>query len=294
MSEPVKFPVHRPEAGTTLLEFLAGRLSVSRKQAKRLLDQRCVFVNGRRVWMAHHALAAGDEVEATLEVKQPARREKREMRDVRDKKLVTLWEDADYLVVNKPAGLISNGPGSVENLLVRQEGMEAFRVAHRLDRDTTGCLLCAKHPDAFGKAIEMFRAGLVKKQYLVIVSGMVRKAEFTISKPLDGQTAVTRARRLDANAKASYLLVDLETGRTHQIRRHLAAAGHPVLGEKEYKPGRDLSPQERRIARQMLHAYRISFTHPFTQNEIRHEAPLPKDFLTCLREFNLYHDEKTR
>ncbi|MBN1942623.1 MAG: RluA family pseudouridine synthase [Phycisphaerae bacterium] len=288
MSEPVKFSVRKPETGMTLLDFLAARLNISRRGAKRLLDQRCVFVNGRRVWMANHALAVGDAVEATPEKKQPASRQKSEMRG---KKLVTLWEDDDYLVLNKPAGLASNGAGSVENLLVRQEGMETARVAHRLDRDTTGCLLCAKHSDAFGRAVTMFRQGAVKKQYLVIVSGMVRKAEFTITKPLDGRTAVTHLKRLDANDKAGLLLVDLETGRTHQIRRHLAAVGHSVLGEKQYRPGRDVPPQERKVARQMLHAYRLAFPQPFSGETVHCQAPLPRDFLTCLRTFHLNCDK---
>ncbi len=292
MSEPVKFSIDKPHAGATLLDFLSERLNISRKGAKRLLDQRCVFVNGRRVWMAHHALVVGDVVEATPEAKPSSR--SRQKRETRETKLVTLWQDADYLVVNKPAGLISNGQGSVENLLVKLKGMESARVAHRLDRDTTGCLLCAKHSDAFGKAIELFRQGLVEKQYVVIASGLVRKSEFSVCTPLDGLTAVTRIRRLDANDKASYLLIDLETGRTHQIRRHLAAAGHPVLGEKQYRPGRDIPPQERRINRQMLHAQQISFPHPFTHETIHCHAPLPKDFSTCLSEFNLYYEESNR
>jgi len=289
MSEQFKFTIGKPNAGATLLDFLSERLNISRKGAKRLLDQRSVFVNGRRVWMAHHALASGDVVEATLDEKPTSRSKKKQ-----ETKLVTLWQDADYLVVNKPAGLVSNGQGSVENLLVKLKGMEDARVAHRLDRDTTGCLLCAKHSDAFGKAIELFRQGLVEKQYVVIASGLVRKSEFSVCTPLDGLTAVTRIRRLDANDKASYLLIDLETGRTHQIRRHLAAAGHPVLGEKQYRPGRDIPPQERRITRQMLHAQRISFPHPYTHETIHCQAPLPKDFSTCLNEFHLYYEESSR
>ena len=264
------------EAGTTLAVFLTRRLKVSGKQAKRLLDGRSVFVNQRRVWMARHALAKGDEVEVAG-APSPAR----------GAEIPILFRDADYVIVNKPAGLLSNGPGSVELRLRAQLGVPALQAIHRLDRDTTGCLWLALHAAARGKAIRLFESRSLLKTYHALVRGQMTQGEFTISRPLDGQPAVTHVMVLDTQPAASHVKLRLDTGRTHQVRKHMAALHHPLLGDTAYSAAREPHAALRMIRRQMLHAAALAFTHPETGAPVRVQAPLPEDFRKTLQALKL-------
>lgn len=258
-----------------LLAFLARRLKLSRKKSKALLDSRNVFVNGQRVWMAHHALQAGDRV-VTPAAAVPARLP-----------IPILFQDAHYLVADKPPGLLANEKDSAETRLRDGLGIPALRAAHRLDRDTSGCLLLAKSAEALARAVELFRGRQILKIYHAIVAGRVHPAERTITTPIDGERAETRLRVLDTSRLASHLRVRIDTGRTHQIRLHLQSIGHPVLGEKAYGAGIELPPEFLEIPRQMLHARVIEFTHPFSAKRTRVEAPLPRDFRDGLRRLRL-------
>ena len=267
-----EFRVDRAEAGTRLQDYLADRLTLSRRAAKALLDARHVCVNGRRVWMAGHALPAG----ATVTVLMPASA-------AAPQGVQVLYEDADFLIVDKPPGLLSNGPGSMEERLRQARADTRLMAAHRLDRDTSGCLLIARHPAALDLAIRLFAEHKVSKEYRAIVHGRLHPADQTLDRPLDGQPAITRVRTLNAAAKASHLTIFTLTGRTHQIRLHLAGIRHPVLGDREYGPKRDLDPGTMAVPRQMLHAWRLRLTHPTTGHTISVSSKLPKDFLDCLR-----------
>jgi RluA family pseudouridine synthase len=269
-------------AGTTLQEFLSAQLTVSRNQAKHLIDTRGVFVNGRRVWMARHRLQRGDRVE----IAGPARPAAAPP-PTPPARAAILYQDEHFLVANKPAGRLSNGPDSLESDLQAQLALPALAAAHRLDRETSGCLLFAKQPEALAAAIRCFAEGPIRKIYHAVVNGHVAGPTRTITAPIDRQPAVTHFRVLDANAHASHLSVRIETGRTHQIRKHLEGIGHPVLGDRTYGQRATLPAAFRAIERQLLHARRLELLSPLSGKTIRCEAPLPPDFTTWLKRLKL-------
>jgi RluA family pseudouridine synthase len=264
-------------AGATLQDFLASKLGLSRNRAKSLLDNRAVLVNRRRVWMARHIVENGDVIEV-VGSEQP---------DRAFVDIPVLLEDRDYLVVGKPAGILANGPDSAESLLRESRGEPSLRVTHRLDRDTSGCLLFARGDKAFENAVALFRERKVGKTYRTIVAGRMESARRDIAFPLDGLTARTRIRSISTNMEASYLEAIIETGRTHQIRRHLAMVGHPVLGDRQHGTRLAVSDRQMTIPRQMLHAYVLAFPNPSDGHILRAHAPLPNDFKECLARFRL-------
>ncbi|MFA5043507.1 MAG: RluA family pseudouridine synthase [Kiritimatiellia bacterium] len=263
--------------GATLIAFLANHLKLSNHKAKALLDARRVFVNGQRIWMARHRLEPGDGVEIQDGfIKGPV-----------VSREAVLYESEDYLIANKPAGMLANGPQSLESGLRRLLGNPALIAVHRLDRDTSGCLLFARQAQAEAHIRPLFVQHRIRKMYHAIVGGFVAEPEQEITHPIDHRSARTLVKTLDANKRASHLRIELETGRTHQIRRHLVAIGHPLLGDQQYATRREISPQERAIRRQMLHAYELAFRHPVTGKPVHAKAPLPDDFTDCLRKFGL-------
>jgi 23S rRNA pseudouridine1911/1915/1917 synthase len=266
-----------------LVRFLSDRLAVSSRKAKALLDERCVFVNRRRVWMARHPLGPGDVVEVITAPR--AARAPTPTQPVRAPRV--LVREDDYLVLDKPAGLLSNGPDSAETLARAASDAPALRAVHRLDRDTSGCLLMARSNAAFASAIPQFRRRRVLKVYHAIVAGRFPLSEQTIRSPLDGEPAATHVRRLDANDSASHLAVRIETGRTHQIRRHMARAGHPILGDRQYGTETLNDRRYLEVPRQMLHASELRFPHPAGDRVVEAVSPLPSDFRACLDRFGL-------
>ncbi len=271
-----KFIVRPPENRHSLLDFLARHLEASKKTAKRLLDSRMVFVNRQRVWMARHELNTGDEVEIHV---LPTRPEERP--------IALLYRDDGYIVANKPPGLLSNGPDSVESRLRAQLNLPRLEAVHRLDRDTSGCLLFAADAARKNRMVPLFEDRRVTKVYHAIVFGQVSDSLREISSPIDALPAMTRVQILTAARRASHVKLLIETGRTHQIRKHMISVRHPVVGDKAYATGDVPSPVLRQIPRQMLHASGLSFTHPETGADIRVKAPLPGDFRACLRLFKL-------
>jgi len=281
MTPPLqRLPVRPPAAGVTLQEFLAAQLQLSKGKAKALLDQRVVFVNGRRVWMARHALRPGDLVEVQAQAVAPAA-------PAGAPAPAVLYEDGDYLVVNKPPGRLAAGPDSVERDLQARRRLPALAAVHRLDRDTSGCLLFAKHARALAAAIGLFGQRAVTKVYHAIAAGRLPDGVHEINVPVDGQPALTRVARLDANPRASHLKLNIETGRTHQIRKHLLAVRHPVLGDKAYGGRFQPAGWQQEVPRQMLHAAVLAFPQPLTGAPVRCAAPLPGDFRACLRHLRL-------
>ena len=120
-----------------------------------------------------------------------------------------------------------------------------------------------------------------------MVVGTIQKPRFTITKPIERQSAITDIHVVDTNRQASHLRITIQTGRTHQIRKHLTAIGHPILGEPYYATKREISPLEQRLQRPMLHAFQLSFTQPLSGAPIRCIAPLPADFRKGLTWFHL-------
>jgi 23S rRNA-/tRNA-specific pseudouridylate synthase len=134
--------------------------------------------------------------------------------------------------------------------------------------------------------VEVFRANRIVKLYHALVAGKLA-GETVIEKPLEGQAAVTRLRVLDANRLASHVQVKIETGRTHQIRKHLAMIKHPVLGDREYGNSAPVAEEYQGLPRQMLHAAKLEFPDPETGAMVRTEAPLPRDFKTAMSRLGL-------
>lgn len=282
-----------------LQDFLAGRLGLSRRAAKAVIDGRSVWVNRACVWMARFALKAGDSVELPTMVVKAAqsqaqgqvssRRKDQASRPVAQRHVRVLWQDEAYLMVDKPAGLLScDDLRSVESLLREQEQIPTLEAVHRLDRDTSGCLLFAKNHAAKEAAIALFRTHRVTKIYHAISVGRFAYAHQIVENPLDGQPALSWVTREAVGLDASFLRIRIETGRTNQIRRHLAAIRAPIVGDRVYglKSARDARLMQ--VPRQMLHASTLSLPHPLCpKEELRIHSPLPADFRAALRLFGM-------
>ncbi|MEK7733123.1 MAG: RluA family pseudouridine synthase [Planctomycetota bacterium] len=266
----------------TLLGFLVAKLSLSSNKAKRLLDKRLVFINKRRVWIASYVLNKGDVVEVVTEEPLPQK----------SRKVTPLFQDSHYLIVSKLPYLLTNGAESLETYLRRNFKDPHIQAVHRLDKNTSGAVIFAMNKEPFERMKPLFKEHLIKKTYRTIVRGCIDKRSFTISTPIQGQQAVTRVTPLSRGKEASYLEVEIETGRTHQIMIHLASIGHPVIGETEYDRKPVTHPSLQHVQRQMLHAYQISFEHPYTHEPISVTADVPDDFNQSLNTLCLMHEQK--
>lgn len=272
------------EAGQRLDLFLVNNLqATSRKQAKRLIDSHLVAVNGRIEPMASRALAAGEKVVVSLpdavSEKPPPR-------------LAVLFEDGDLLAVAKPAGLPSGptrDPRRLHAQKLAEEGSgRSLTLLHRLDKDTSGVLLLAKTRSAAAGLLTAFRERSLDKTYLALVKGHSQPA-FDVSCYLregsggkmlvvfsGGVKSETSFRTLASKGGFSLVEAHPRTGRTHQIRVHLARENHPILGDALY--GGDAEADGEAVPRQMLHAWALEFPHPSRGALVRVEAPLPEDF----------------
>jgi 23S rRNA pseudouridine1911/1915/1917 synthase len=287
-----------PEAaGERLDRFLAGLEEVgSRAMAERLLGERRVLVDGAPRAKSHR-LAGGERVDVEVPERRPSELEPEEL-DLR-----MAYEDEHLLVVDKPAGLVvhpSAGHGSgtlVHGLLGREieGGEEAERpgIVHRLDRDTSGLLVVARSDEAHRRLQRLLRRREIEREYLALVRGRPRSHRGRIEAPigrdrsdptrisLDSATAreaVTNFEVVELLDRHALLRVRLETGRTHQIRVHLAAIELPVSGDPAYGAAGDLG-----LERQFLHAARLAFDHPFAEMRIEAHSPLPTDLESALQ-----------
>jgi 23S rRNA pseudouridine1911/1915/1917 synthase len=224
-----------------------------------------------------------------------------------------LHDDAHILIVDKPPGLptVPSYEGEEDTLLARVERYVAIRrggrpfvgVVHRLDRETSGALAVALSPEARAGLQSLFRSHSIERQYLAVVEGHVERPQGTIDvnlitddgelrrrvarSPGEGRRAVTHYRVVEHFGRVATLLACwLETGRTHQIRLHLAEIGHPVVGDPVYRP-RHQPKTKARFARQALHAQTLGFVHPLTGRAVRGEAPLPADLLALIEDLRL-------
>jgi len=283
-------------AGARLDRFLADLPELgSRAAAERALAEGAVQVDGRGRPKSHR-LEGGEEL--TVEVPDAARSEL----EPEELSLRIAYEDEHLLVVDKPAGLVVHpAPGHATGTLVHgllaheaAGGEEPDRpgIVHRLDRDTSGLLVVARSPEAHRRLEKLVRAHELEREYLALVCGRPRSRTGRIEAPigrdrndrtrhsLDTATprdAVTHFEIAEELPRHTLLRVRLETGRTHQIRVHLAEIGLPVAGDRVY--GR---PGELGLARQFLHASRLGFAHPFSGEWVECESPLPPDLVVAL------------
>jgi len=275
-TEPILLGIR--EDGLALIDVLARHLKCSKKQAKTLLDAKQVLVNGRRIWMAKHEVHRKDVIEV-LGAPSASTGEIEILKTCAD----AGGKAAGLFIVNKPAGLVTNGSSkSLEARLKRQLKQPALCAVHRLDRETSGSVIFARDEQVKAMMIPLFREQRVIKIYRAIVAGRVSKKLEKITRDIDGESATTLVNVLDAGRNASYLELRIKTGRTHQIRRHLAEVRHPVLGDKQYGGTAGIT-----IPRQMLHASRLILPSPETDQPLRVSAPVPKDFRDTLKTLRL-------
>jgi 23S rRNA pseudouridine1911/1915/1917 synthase len=271
------------EAGLRLDALLAARgAAPSRSAAQRLIEAGAVTVDGRAL-AKNHRVSAGESVTVTG----------REVPERRAPELEIVLEDEDLLVVDKPAGLVTHpAPGHDEITLA--EALGGF-VVHRLDRNTSGLLLVARS-EAVRDALQVqLRAREVTREYLALVSGHPDTESGTIDAPLGRdrrnrtlmstrtdkpRQAVTHFDVVERLPRTALLRVRLETGRTHQIRAHLAAIGHPVCGDPSY--GGAACGRRLGLDRQFLHAARLMFRHPATGEMVVCESKPPVDLRRAL------------
>ena len=281
----------------------AAHPDISRSRWKQLIEDGQVALNGAPVRKPNTPLAAGDELRCVLPAPAPVGLV------AADIPLAILHEDTDLIVLDKPAGLVVHpAPGHAADTLVNAllhhcadlqgiGGELRPGIVHRLDKDTSGVLVVAKNEQAVANLVAQFASHAVEKEYLALVWGTPRKPTGTVELPIGrhavhrqkmavtakGRPAVTRYETLAATPLAAILRVRIETGRTHQIRVHLAHLGHPVVGDKTYGRARPGLPEPLEIPRQMLHAHRLKIAHPRTGRPLEFTAPPPPDFLAAQR-----------
>jgi 23S rRNA pseudouridine1911/1915/1917 synthase len=241
-----------------------------------------------------------EDVALTFHPDRPARRRVRARIEV-------LAETPDFLIVNKPAGLLTvpTGEGERDTLLARALDYLHRRyrrrpwvgIVHRLDRDTSGALVFARSRPAQAALKRQFREHTIRREYVAILEGDVARPRGTLDRDLareattrrrsiarrpgEGRRAVTHYEVRERLGNATLVSVRLETGRTHQIRIHFAETGHPVLGDRVYRPPR-LPEPPLDVARQMLHARLLGFDDPGTGKPVEAASPLPEDFTDAL------------
>jgi len=283
MSATHRFQVAPEEEGRRLDVLLAAKVpGLSRRRARVLLDIGGVFVGGRRSKIAGRFMRAGEEVEAVLggalgRAKSGTGKKAREKDASALPAFRIVYEDDAIVVVDKPAGLLAaatpeSDRTNIADLLSRRATGKVF-VVHRIDLETSGLLVYAKDVVANRVLSERFAAHDLDREYAAVVKGSVPDDLVKIEAPLSGKKAITHLAVGERfGEKATSLRVMLETGRTHQIRRHLAAKGFPVLGDPLHKTRGELGAP--RVA---LHARVLAIPHPVTKAALRFESPLPKD-----------------
>jgi 23S rRNA pseudouridine1911/1915/1917 synthase len=294
----IHFTADRGDAHLRLDQMLVRRVTdVSRMSRTRAQSW---IVNGRVSIDGVPAARASSRVRegATVEIALPAATARREEPRAEDLVLDIIYEDDDILAVNKPPGMVvhpsfRNPSGTVLNgVLWRLRHRPNVRpgLVTRLDKDTSGLVLIALSSGVHSRVQRDAKAGRVRKEYVAIVRGTPQPPQGTIALPLghdpgdrrrivvseNGMPSETRYRVASSGAEYSLVECELVTGRTHQIRVHLAALGSPVAGDGVYG-----SP-DAAILRQALHARRLTLPHPVTHEPLRLEAPFPEDFRTLM------------
>ncbi|HEX9776285.1 MAG TPA: RluA family pseudouridine synthase [Actinomycetota bacterium] len=285
------FTVAREEAGRRLDVLVAERMGVSRAEVARLIAAGDVVVEGA-------AASKALRVQEGMVVRTPEAGEPEPLA-AEDRPLRVVYEDEALLVVSKPAGLVVHpGPGHARGtmanalLTLGAAGGDPARpgIVHRLDAGTSGLMIVARGEDAHARLAAMLAAREVHRTYLALVEGLPATETMTIDAPIGrsprhrkrmavvagGKPAITDVAVIERHARTALVRAEPRTGRTHQIRVHLAAAGHPVAGDPVYGRDRALA-LALGLARPFLHASALSFAHPLTGAPLGLEDPLPPD-----------------
>ena len=296
--------VNEEENSKRLDVYIASKdKETTRSSAQRQIEQGNVVVNGKVITKVSYKIAKGDNI--TVEEQEPVEIELK----AQDIPVDIIYEDKDIIVVNKPKGMVvhpanGNPDGTLVNAIMAicKDSLSGIGgeirpgIVHRLDKDTSGLLIVAKNDMAHVNMSEQIKRHEVKKTYIALVRGIVKENEATIDMPIgrsnsdrkkmavtkNGKNAVTHIKVLKRYDKYTLLEINIETGRTHQIRVHLAHIGYPVIGDYIYSNGKN----EFGIVGQCLHAKSLEFKHPITGKDMKLEAPLPEYFEKVLQELD--------
>lgn len=295
--------VESAQEGQRLDQFLKDASGMNRSEVQKWIKEgKAILLPGKMVRPNYH-VKAGDQISFSWE-------EKKEVELIpQDIPLDILYEDDDILVLNKKRGMVihpapGNPDGTLVNALLYHCGSKIFEacedpirpgIVHRLDKDTSGVMVCAKSRRAFPVLKEEIASHEAKRHYAALVHGQMEGNTGVIRLPLGrstrdrmkwdvqpktGKPAVTHFRVIQFMSRYSLVECILETGRTHQIRVHMSHIGHPVVNDPLYGWKKDHFPCEG----QVLHSRTLDLRHPVTGEEMHFEAPLPEDFLACLKE----------
>ena len=297
------FVADRGDARLRLDRVVVRRLAsvprISRARVQRWIDNREVLVNGRPATRAAASVSAGDRIEITAaEALVP-----RAVPEPETWPIDLLYEDADLIVLNKPPGRVvhptyKHASGTMLNALLGHIGTRDIgtpRLVHRLDKDTSGVLLVSLDQAVHVALQRTLASDASCKEYLAVAHGRLRPATGRIRLALgrdpadrrrvvvrpDGRESETRYQVLSRSEALSLVRCELVTGRTHQVRVHLAARGCPIVGDTVYGTASELIP------RQALHAWRLTFVHPVTRKTLTATAPLPEDFARLISRSDL-------
>ena len=273
---------------------------ISRVAIQRLIETGKILVNGKKV-KASYKVQVNDKI--TMEEEKAVEVELK----AQDIPVEIIYEDRDIIVVNKPKGMVvhpanGNPDGTLVNAIMAicKDSLSGIGgeirpgIVHRLDKDTSGILIVAKNDKAHINLSEQIKEHKVKKTYIALVKGIVKENNATINMPIGrsekdrkkmavtkkGKEAITHFKVLKRYDKYTLLEINIETGRTHQIRVHLSQIGYPIVGDEVYSKGKN----EWNIKGQCLHAKSLDFKHPVTNENMHLEAKIPQYFKKILEE----------
>lgn len=289
--------------GKRLDSYISDNMDkISRSFAQKLIENQQVTINGKNE-KASYKVCAGDNIQVDVPEAQDTKLK------AQDIPVDVVYEDKDIIVVNKPKGMVvhpanGNPDGTLVNAILAmcKDSLSGIGgeirpgIVHRLDKDTSGLLIIAKNNEAHVKMSKQIQDRLVTKKYIALIRGVVKDDEATIDMPIarskvdrkkmavdkDGKQAVTHFKVIKRYRGYTLLEIKIDTGRTHQIRVHMAKIGYPVVGDMVYSNGKN----EFGIEGQMLHAKSLEFSHPITGKKMHLEAPLPEYFTKVLEELD--------
>ena len=294
-----EYIVSQEEKGKRLDAYIPSvDLDITRTSAQRLIEDGNILVNGKNAKVSYK-IQENDKI--SVEIPKPKQIELK----AQDIPIEIVYEDSDIIVVNKPKGMVvhpanGNPDGTLVNAIMAicKDSLSGIGgeirpgIVHRIDKDTSGLLIVAKNDNAHVKMSEQIKSHEVKKTYIALVRGVLKKNEATIDMPIgrstsdrkkmavnkNGKNAITHIKVLKRFDKYTLLQVNIETGRTHQIRVHLSHIGYPIVGDYTYSNGKN----EFDVVGQCLHAQKLEFKHPITQKDMCLEAELPQYFKDIL------------
>lgn len=294
-----EYIVSQEEKGKRLDTYISSaNTDITRTSAQRLIEDGNILVNGKNVKVSYK-IQENDKI--LVEIPEPKQIELK----AQNIPIEIIYEDSDIIVVNKPKGMVvhpanGNPDGTLVNAIMAicKDSLSGIGgeirpgIVHRIDKDTSGLLIVAKNDNAHVKMSEQIKNHEVKKTYIALVRGVFKENEATIDMPIgrstsdrkkmavnkNGKNAITHIKVLKRFDKYTLLQVNIETGRTHQIRVHLSHIGYPIVGDYTYSNGKN----EFDVIGQCLHAQKLEFKHPITQKDMCLEAELPQYFKDIL------------